>query len=430
MIDLKVVRRDPESARRNIARRRREDYLKSFDELIEADIQFRKLQAELDAKRSAHNKVTREVAQLVSGGGDAGTLQTRASALADEIRGLEAQVKEFEEKRLRLAEKVPNLLDPAVPEGTDESQNVVVRTEGEVSQPGFKLKSHVDLIESLDLADLERAAKIAGARHYFLKNELVLLDMALTRYAVEMLVRKGFTPVYPPEMMRDEYYRGVAPLGDFADVMYKIDGEDQYLIATSEHPLVAMHGGEILDEEDLPLKYVGYSVNFRKEAGAHGKDTKGIFRVHNFNKVEQVVFSKPEDSSKILFDLLGNAEEIFRSLKIPYRVVEICSGDLSPKNARQFDIEAWMPAQNVYREVVSASNCTTYQSVALGIRFRNAKSKEKEYVHTLNSTAVATPRALVAVIENYQTPEGEVRVPEVLKPYMGGIDVISRKQKR
>ncbi|MEM3671007.1 MAG: serine--tRNA ligase [Thermoprotei archaeon] len=427
MLDFKTIHKDPVGVRENIARRHKEQYLSDFDALVKVDEQFRRKQRELDNLRSEHNKMTRKIAEAMNKGGDVTALQSDASKIVQQIGALESEVRRLGEDRMHLVERVPNLLDPSVPDGLDESNNVVVKTAGQIREAGFPLKSHVDLLESLDLADLERAAKIAGARHYFLKNDLVFLDFALSRFALDLLTKKGFTPIVPPEMMRADVYRGVTPLADFADVMYKVQDEDEYLIATSEHPLVAMHADELFEETDLPLRYVGYSVNFRKEAGAHGKDTKGIFRVHTFNKVEQVVFCKPDDSPKMLTELLANAEEIFSLLGIPYRVIEICSGDISPKNARQFDIEAWMPAQRAYREVVSTSNCTSYQAASLGIRYRAKATKQKEYVHTLNSTAVATTRTLVAILENFQTSDGRVKIPDVLVSYMNGREYIEKR---
>jgi seryl-tRNA synthetase len=429
MLDIRLIRKDPEKVRKNIERRHKQAYLENFDKLIFVDLELRKKQSELDAKRAEHNKLTRRIAELKKSGQKSEDLEKQASLLVDEVSKLELELEKLSQERERLLKLVPNLLDDEVPDGLDETQNRVVKVVGEPKKFGFQPKSHIELITELDLADLERAAKISGSRFYFLKNELVLLDLAVLRFALDKLVEKGFTPVFPPEMMRREPYEGVTPLADFEDTMYKIQDDDLFLIATSEHPLVAMHMDETFEPDELPKKYAGISVNFRREAGAHGKDTKGIFRVHHFNKVEQVVFCKPEDSPKFLFELLNNAEEIFQALEIPYRVIEICSGDISPKNARQFDIEAWLPAQQTYREVVSTSNCSSYQAVSLRIKYRLKRgSPEKDYVHTLNSTAVATPRALVAILENHQREDGSVKIPSALVPYMGGKKEIVAKK--
>ncbi|MEM3655597.1 MAG: serine--tRNA ligase [Thermoprotei archaeon] len=431
MLDIKLIRKDPEGVRKNILRRHKEVYTQNFDRLLAVDAQLRRKMSELELKRAEHNRLTRIIAQQIKRGShQMSDAQDSAARVSSEIGLLEKEVEGLRVERDRLLKLVPNLLDDSTPDGTDESNNIVVRHVGDKPVFDFEPKSHVDLIAQLDLADIDRAAKIAGSRFYFLRGDLVLLDLAVLRFALDKLVEKGFIPVFPPEMMRREAYEGVTPLQDFEDTMYKVEGENLYLIATSEHPLVAMHMDEVFEPEELPLKYAGISVNFRKEAGAHGKDTKGIFRVHNFNKVEQVVFCRPEDSPKHLEELLGNAEEIFRALEVPYRIVEICSGDISPKNAKQYDIEAWMPAQQTYREVVSTSNCTSYQAVSLNIKYRlKHGSTEKEYVHTLNSTAVATPRALVAILENHQQRDGVVKIPKALVPYMNGKTEIAPKTK-
>jgi seryl-tRNA synthetase len=253
--------------------------------------------------------------------------------------------------------------------------------------------------------------------------------MSIHRMAMDMMVKKGFTPILPPFMMRREPYEGVTDLADFENVMYKIGNEDLYLIATSEHPIAAMHMNEILEEERLPLKYAGISTCFRKEAGAHGKDTKGIFRVHQFNKVEQFVFCKPEDSWKLHEELLANAEEVFKALEIPYRVVNVCTGDIGIVAAKKYDMEAWMPVQKAYREVISCSNCTAYQSVRLNVKYGKVGAEGKEYVHTLNSTAVATPRAIVAIMENHQNKDGSISIPKALRPYFRK-DLITPTEKR
>jgi seryl-tRNA synthetase len=282
----------------------------------------------------------------------------------------------------------------------------------------------------LDLVDLDRAAKVSGARFYYMKNEAVLLELALERFAMDLLREKGFAIIEPPFMIKREPYEGVTSLADFEDTLYKIEGEDLYLIATSEHPMGAMFMNEILPAETLPLKYAGISPCFRKEAGAHGKDTKGIFRVHQFNKIEQFIFCKPEDSWKLHEELLANAEGIYQKLGIPYRIVNICTGDIGTVAAKKYDIEAWMPVQKMFREVVSCSNCTDYQSRRLNVRYREKTGEKSEFVHTLNSTAIATQRTIVAIIENYQQSDGSLKVPKALVPYMGKTEEVRKKSKR
>jgi seryl-tRNA synthetase len=313
-----------------------------------------------------------------------------------------------------------------VPVGKDETENVVVRTGGAIKDIP-KPRDHVDIAMALDLADIERAAKISGARFYFLKNELVRMNYALVQFALEFLAEKGYTPIQPPYMIRKTPMEGAVILGDFEEVIYKLENEDLYMIGTSEHAIASMHMDEILDGKKLPIKYAGFSPCFRKEAGAHGKDMKGIFRVHQFEKVEQFVYCRPEDSWQEHERMLATSQEFFDRLGIPYRVMLLCSGDTGKVSAKTYDIEAWMPGQNAYREIVSCSNCLNYQARRLKIRFRDRTNEETRLVHTLNSTLVATERTMVAIMENYQTPAGTVLVPQALQKYMGGIEEIRQK---
>ena len=323
--------------------------------------------------------------------------------------------------------QLPNVMHESVPTGKDESENVEIRKWGTPPQFAFKPLDHIDLGLKLDLVDLERAAKVAGARFYYLKNELVRLNYALISFALDFIARKGYTLIQPPYLLKREAISGAVALSDFEDTIYKIEGEDLYLLATSEHALNALHLGEILDGKALPLKYGGVSPCFRKEAGAHGRDTKGIFRVHQFEKVEQFVFCKPEDSWSEHERLITNAEEIFQALELPYRIVNICSGDLGTVAAKKYDLEVWLAGQQRYREAVSCSNCTSYQAVRSNVRYRDKTSEPTRYVHTLNSTFIATERTLVAIMENFQQADGSVVLPEVLGPYMDGLDAIRAK---
>jgi seryl-tRNA synthetase len=304
-----------------------------------------------------------------------------------------------------------------------------MRTWGAIPKFNFPVKNHIDIGLDLDIIDIERAGKVTGSRFFYLKRTGVLLDMALMSFALEEIKKKGYVPVEPPYLMRKEPYEGVTALSDFEDVLYKIENEDLYLIATSEHPMAAMLMNEVLKKEDLPLKLAGISTCFRKEAGAHGKDTRGIFRTHQFNKVEQFVFCAPEESWRLHEELIHNAEELVQKLCLPYRVVNVCTGDIGTVAAKKYDIEAWMPAQNGYREIVSCSNCTDYQARRLGIRYREKEGAPvKGFVHTLNSTAIATGRTIVAILENFQQEDGSVVVPEVLRKYIGDIEKISLKR--
>jgi len=429
MLDIKIIRENPSFVRENLARRGDPENLRMLDELIECDKLWRQHLTRLNELRRERNRITAQIAEAKKKGGDITAIISRAKAVDAEITELEKRVADYEEKVHNYLMLLPNLLHESVPIGKDEFDNVTVRTWGEPPKFSFPPKDHIDLGLSLDIMDVERAGKIAGARFFYLKKEGVLLDMALMSYALEEMVKKGFTPIEPPFLMRRKPYEGVIALSDFENDLYKVEGEDLYLIATSEHPMAAMYMNEVLKAEDLPIKLVGVSTNFRKEAGAHGKDTRGIFRTHQFNKVEQFVFCKPEDSWKIHEELVRNAEELVQKLGLPYRVVNVCTGDIGKVAAKKYDIEAWMPAQNAYREIISCSNCTDYQARRLNIRYREKEGEPpKGFVHTLNSTALATGRTIVAILENYQQEDGSVVIPEVLRKYMMGIEKISPKR--
>jgi len=426
MLDIKLIRENPEFVKNNLAKRGNPENLKMLEELIVVDREWRKDLTKLNELRHDRKLVTGEIAALKKAGKDAAAEVNKAKAIDVEITDAEKQVTKEEEKTHDYLMRLPNLLHESVPFGKDENDNVQVKTWGKPPKFGFPAKSHIDIALNLDIVDVERAGKVAGSRFFYLKRQGVLLDMALMSFAIEEMTKKGYQPIEPPYLMRKEPYEGVTALGDFAEVLYKIENEDLYLIATSEHPMAAMHMNEVFKEEDLPLKLAGISACFRKEAGAHGKDTRGIFRTHQFNKIEQFIFCTPEQSWKLHEELLQNAEDLTRKLCLPHRVVNVCTGDIGTVAAKKYDIEAWMPAQNAYREIISCSNCTDYQARRLNIRYREKEgAPTKGFVHTLNSTAIATGRTIVAILENYQQEDGSVAVPEVLRKYMGDIEKIS-----
>lgn len=429
MLDIKLVRENPKLVRNNLMKRGDPENLRMLDELIDFDRKWRQHLTELNELRHERRLITTEIAALKKKGKNAKKELSKAKKIDTEITALKKQVNECEQKVHYYLMRLPNLLHESVPTGKDENDNVQVRSWGEIPKFSFPVKDHINLGLSLDIMDIERAGKIAGARFFYLKREGVLLDMALMNFALEEMVKKGYTPIEPPFLMRREPYEGVVAISDFEDVLYKIEKEDLYLIATSEHPMAAMFMNEVLKTEDLPLKLVGVSANFRKEAGAHGKDTRGIFRTHQFNKIEQFIFCKPEDSWKMHEELIQNAEELVQKLGLPYRVVNDCTGDIGTVAAKKYDIEAWMPAQNAFREIISCSNCTDYQARRLNIKYREKEGEPpKGFVHTLNSTAIATGRTIVAILENNQQKDGSVGVPEVLRKYMGGIKKIEPKR--
>jgi seryl-tRNA synthetase len=429
MLDIKLIRENPELIRNNLMKRGEPEIVEMLDKLIGYDREWRQTLTKLNELRHKRRQITIEIAALKKRGEDASKEIAKGKNIDVEITELEKRVGECEEKVRYYLMRLPNLLHESVPFGKDENDNVPVRFWGEIPKFNFKVKDHINLALNLNIMDMERAGKVAGARFFYLKGKGVLLDMAIMNFALEEMVKKGYTPIEPPFLMRRKPYEGVVALSDFEDVLYKIENEDLYLIATSEHPIAAMFMDEVLKAEDLPLKCVGISTNFRKEAGAHGKDTRGIFRTHQFNKIEQFIFCKPEDSWKMHEELIRNAEELVRKLGLPYRVVNCCTGDIGTVAAKKYDVEAWMPAQNAYRELISCSNCTDYQARRLNIKYREKEGEPpKGFVHTLNSTALATGRTMVAILENYQQEDGSVVIPEVLRKYMGGIAKLEPKQ--
>jgi len=425
MLDIKFIRENQDLIKKMLEMR---NISVPFDDLIKYDKERREIITIAQKLKHKKNLVSLKIAELKRENKDAQKEIEEMKKISDEISMIDAKIKDLERKIHDIMMIIPNIPDKTVPPGKDENDNVEIRRWGELPSFDFQPKDHIDLGLNLGLIDIERAAKVAGARFYYLKGDLVLLNLALIRFGLEFMKKKGFTVIQTPYMLRREVVAGCVALSDFEDAIYKIEEEDLYLLATSEHAIAGLHKDEILDGKQLPLKYAGISPCYRKEAGAHGRDTKGIFRVHQFEKVEQFVFSRPEDSWKEHELLIKNAEEIFQLLKIPYRVMNVCIGDLGTVAAKKYDLEAWLPGQGKYREMVSCSNCLDYQARRLNIRYRDKPSEKPKFVHTLNSTAIATERALIAIMENYQEKDGSIRIPEVLKPYMNGLEVIGRNK--
>jgi seryl-tRNA synthetase len=424
VIDVDLLRKEPERVEKNLARRQNPKYLQLFAEARTKDSEWRSSLLEADRLRRRRNELSHQIAAAKTKGTPSPELTAEAKAIPATMKAVEAREAELLRDRDALLRQLPNLLDDSVPYGKDDSENVTVATWGDATPGPPGLKAHGELLEALGMAEFDRAHRVSGAGFYYLTGPIVLLDLALQRFALDLLMSRGFTPVTPPYMLRRAPYEGVTDLADFETMMFKIDGEDLYLIATAEHPLAALYQGEILHEEQLPIRLAGVSPCFRKEIGGHGVDQKGIFRVHQFHKIEQFVFCRPEDSPGIHEELRANAEEVFRRLRVPYRVVNVCTGDVGTVAAKKYDIEAWFPRQKAYREVVSCSNCTDYQARRLGIRMGKAGRPGKVVPHTLNSSAVATSRAIAVILEQYQNPDGSVTVPEVLRPHLGGLDRI------
>jgi len=416
MLDPKIIREEPEIIRKML-KNRAVNF--DFDGLVQCDKQRRELIIKTDELRKKRNDVSLEIAQKKKAGQDSAPLLEMMKEVSQKLEEMEETQNKVELDYKKLALTIPNLIHESVPIGVDETANKEIKKWGEPPRLDFKVQDHVDFSTSLDLVDLERAAKVAGARFYFLKNDLVQLNQALIQYALDFLSKKKYNLIQPPYMINRNSMEGAIIAEDFENVIYKVEGEDLYLIGTSEHAIVAMHSDEILDGTKLPIRYAGVSPCFRKEAGAHGKDQKGIFRVHQFEKIEQFVFSRPEDSWKEHELMLSIAEEFYKNLGIPYKVMLLSSGDMGKISAKTYDIEAWMGGQNAYREIVSCSNCLDYQARRLKIRFRDKTNEQTQYLHTLNSTLVATTRTLVAIMENFQTKDGHINVPEVLQRYVG-----------
>ena len=428
MLDIKLIRENPDMVKANLQKRGNPENLAMLQDLIETDKKWREDLSKLNDLRHDRKVCTQEIATLKKTKQDAQNQVEKAKAVDAQITALEKEVTLLEQKTHNFLLTLPNLLHETVPYGTCDADNVEAKKWGSTPKFTFTPKSHIDLALNLDIVDVERAGKIAGARFFFLKGAGVLLDLALINFALETLTNKGYILIEPPYLMKHEPYEGVTSLGDFADVLYKVENEDLYLIATSEHPMAAMYMDEVFKQENLPLKLAGFSTCFRKEAGAHGKDTRGIFRTHQFNKIEQFIFCAPEDSWKMHEELAKNAEELLQKLELPYHMVNVCTGDIGTVAAKKYDFEAWMPAQGAYREVISCSNCTDYQARRLGIRYREKEgAAPKGFVHTLNSTAIATGRTIVAILENYQQEDGSMLVPKVLRKYMGDMEKISPK---
>ena len=409
--------------RKNLEMRRDPVIIQRFDSWLSSDKEWRELKQKTDDLRSKRNTITESIKQAKMKGEDTTSLMSEAKVLPDEIKSSEAKLKELEVSNKALLMTIPNILQEDVPYGKDGDENVVVRTWGEAVKKA-NLIHHGELASKLNVAEFDRAVKISGEGFYALKGDLALLNMAIVNYAIESLSKKGFSLVIPPAMMNRKSYEGVTDLNDFESVMYKIEGEDHYMIATAEHPLTSMLMDEIIDEKELPIVQVGYSTNFRKEIGKHGLDERGLFRLHQFDKVEQIVFCTPQESNAWHEKLVANAEELCRDFEIPHRVVLICTGDIGTVAAKKYDIECWSPREGKYFETHSLSNCTTYQATRLNIKYRKSQS-EKEFVHTLNATEVAIPRMLRAILENHQTSDGKVLIPKALLPYMIGRKEIS-----
>ncbi len=398
----------------------------NIEKVIELDRAWRNLLHETDQLRRAKNEAARGIGAAKKAGDNeaADAILAKVADLGQKISEMEAQTNEAMTVRDRLRMSIPNILHVDVPVGEDESGNTVHAVHGTKPEFDFEPRTHNELIEMNRWVDLKRAAKITGSRFFFLKGDLARLEFALQQYAVDFLRQREYTFVQPPVMMNREAYEGVTDLGDFETVMYGIEPDKYYMIATSEHPLTAMYMDETIPEDQMPMRMVGVSQCFRREVGSHGQSDLGIWRVHQFTKIEQIIIAKPEDSWALHEELLQNCTDLWDSLGIHYEIVNICTGDMGTVAAKKYDLEAWIPGANQYKEIVSCSNCTDYQANRLSIRYGQPGHPNQPIVHTLNSTAVATSRALVAIMEQNQLEDGRVSVPAALQPLMGGQTVL------
>ncbi len=421
MLDSKLLKENPGFIE-DMLRKRKLDF--PLDQVVALDKRRRELIAEIEEYKHKRNILAHSISTSKKAKKEVTSEIETMKVIGDKIFALEQEKIKVDASFRRLMMRLPNLLDVSVPIGNDENDNVVIKYNGVVKKHDFPIADHIDIANNLDLIDIARAAKISGARFYFLKNDLVRLNQALIHFALDFMQKKGYVLLQPPYMIRKEAIEGAAILEDVDQVIYKIESEDLYMIGTSEHAMASMFMDEILEGSKLPFRFGGISPCFRKEAGAHGKDMKGIFRVHQFEKVEQFIYCSPENSKEEHESMLAVSEEFYEQIGIPNRVVSLCSADLGKISAKTYDIEAWLPGQNAYREIVSCSNCTDYQARRLRIRFRNKANEETRLVHTLNSTLVATERTMVAIIENCQTAKQTIEVPMVLQKYMGDIKEI------
>ena len=416
MLDPKIIRDKPELIKEML-----KDRAIDFD--LEKMLELNKVRKEMmyksDELKQKRNQMSMKIATEKKAGNDASELLQQMSQISTELDDMENQRKTTEVDYQKLSFSIPNMIHDSVPRGVDGTFNKQVRTWGDIPKFDFEVKDHIDLGLGLDIMDLERASKTAGARFYYLKGGLVKLGQALTAFALDFISKKNYDLIQPPYMINRQSMEGAVIADDFEEVIYKVQDEDLFLIGTSEHAIASMHYDEILEGSKIPLRYASISPCFRKEAGAHGKDQKGIFRVHQFEKVEQFVFCRPEESWDEHEKMIQITEEFYQKLEIPYKLMLLSSGDMGKVSAKTYDLEAWMAGQNAYREIVSCSNCLDYQSRRLKIRFREKSNEDTKYIHTLNSTLVAIERTMVAILENNQTKDGLVHVPEVLQKYFG-----------
>ena len=424
MIDIKFLRENPEIVKENIRKKFQEEKLPLVDEVITLDAESRKAKQEADDLRANRNKISKEIGALMGQGRkeEAEAKKAEVTAGAKRLEELEQKEAEYQEKITKIMMVIPNLIDPSVPIGKDDSENVEIQRYGEPVVPDFEVPYHADILDSISGLDKESAGRTSGNGFYYLIGDAARIHSAMISYARDFMIEKGFTYCIPPFMIRSNVVNGVMSFAEMEAMMYKIEGEDLYLIGTSEHSMIGRFQGQIVGEASLPITMTSYSPCFRKEVGSHGMEERGVYRVHQFEKQEMVVLCKPEDSMEWYDKMWSFTVEFFRSLDIPVRTLECCSGDLADLKVKSCDVEAWSPRQQKYFEVGSCSTLGDAQARRLGIRTKGEKGTY--YVHTLNNTVLATPRGLIAFLENNVQADGSIKIPEALRPYMGGKEII------
>ena len=430
MLDIKFLRENPDIVKENIKKKFQDSKLPLVDEVIALDAENRKAQQEADSLRADRNRISKEIGALMGQGkkDEAEEAKKKVTAFGDELSALEKEESETEKELTARMMRIPNIIDPSVPIGKDDSENVEIKRYGEPVVPDFEIPYHSEIMESFDGIDKEAARRVAGNGFYYLMGDIARLHSAVISYARDFMINRGFTYCVPPFMIRSNVVTGVMSFAEMDAMMYKIEGEDLFLIGTSEHSMIGKYIDTIVPEETLPHTLTSYSPCFRKEKGAHGIEERGVYRIHQFEKQEMIVICKPEDSMMWFDKLWQNTVDLFRSMDIPVRTLECCSGDLADLKVKSFDVEAWSPRQKKYFEVGSCSNLGDAQARRLKIRI-NGKDGRKYLAHTLNNTVVAPPRMLIAFLENNLNEDGSIRIPEVLRPYMGGKSVIEVPEK-
>lgn len=429
MLDIRVIRQNPDLVKENIRKKFQDEKLEIVDEIRALDERFRAAKSRCDELRAERNKKSKEIGGLMAQGkrDEAEKIKVQVKSMADELEATEEQEKTLSEEIRTRMMIIPNIIDDSVPLGRDDSENVEVERFGEPVVPSYDVPYHVDIMEKFCGIDLESARKTSGNGFYYLSGDIARLHSSILSYARDFMINRGFTYYIPPFMIRSDVVTGVMSFAEMENMMYKIEGEDLYLIGTSEHSMIGKFIDTINEEASIPQAMTSYSPCFRKEVGAHGIEERGVYRIHQFEKQEMVVVCKPEDSMDWFHKLWKNTVDFFRSLDVPVRTLECCSGDLADLKVKSYDVEAWSPRQQKYFEVGSCSNLGDAQARRLGIRIRNAETKELYFAHTLNNTVVAPPRMLIAFLENNLQEDGSVRIPEALRPYLGGMDAIRGK---